>query len=182
MASSPASLQGGAATFEMGDRMKKMLVLLAVAICFIDMVCAQVLITEVMYNPETSESDTEYVELYNQGDADVDISGWKLNTTSVQCTIPEGTSIKSNSSFLIADEDDSGVWPQSWPEPDFIDEITLGNTDSGVQLIDSKGYEVDTVGWGNPSDVLFEGSPHPGPHLSGHSQIPGPGKSCSTSG
>lgn len=136
--------------------------LFLVVISLLPAVCGHVMITEVMYNPVTSESDTEYVELYNQGDAAVDVGGWYLNTTSVQMTLPEGTVIGANKSFLIADEDDAGNWPASWPTPDYaLEEITLGNTDSGVQLVDSTGNKVDTVGWGNPAEDLFETSPHP---------------------
>lgn len=126
-------------------------------------VLADILITEVMYNPETSEFDTEYLELYNQGEQAVDISGWMINTTTLQATIPEETAIAANSFFLIADDDDNGNWPINWPEPDYNnEEISLGNTNSGVVLIDSANNVVDAVGWGAPASGLFEGTPHNG--------------------
>ncbi len=117
---------------------------------------ANVIITEVHYDPSLSESDSEYIELYNLGD-EIDISGWKLNTTSIQATIPDNTVLKANTSFLIADEDDNEVWPEEWSEPDFVDEITLPNTNSGVQLLDSQGQLVDVVGWGD--SLIYEGTP-----------------------
>lgn len=141
--------------------MKYMIAMLVVLI--VPFVSANVMITEVMYNPETSESDTEYVEIYNQGDTDVDISGWSLHTASEQALLPEGTVIGANKSFLIADEDDNGVWPVSWPEPDYnLEEISLTNSNSGIQLLDSEGVIVDVVGWGDPVPELYEGTPHPG--------------------
>ncbi|MBW2970556.1 lamin tail domain-containing protein [Candidatus Woesearchaeota archaeon] len=139
--------------------MKKQ-VFLIVLLAVLPVVSAQVMITEVMYNPTTSESDTEYVELYNQGSEAVDIGGWYLNTTSVQMSLPEGTTIGVNKSFLIADEDDNGNWPANWPQPDYaLEEITLGNTDSGVQLVDNNGGVVDVVGWGSPEAALYETQP-----------------------
>ena len=140
---------------------KKMLLLLILIAP--QMVFANVLISEVLYDPETSESDTEYVELFNQGDVEVNISGWFLNTTSLQATIPAGSVIKANSYFLIADEDDGGNWPSNWAEPDYSgEEISLTNSDSGVQLVDSSGTVVDVVGWGSAPTGLYEGVPYGG--------------------
>ena len=52
----------------------------------------------------------------------------------------------------------------SWPDANHEEAITLGNTDSGLALIN--GTEtVDAVGWGNPVNInegLFEGNPHTG--------------------
>lgn len=126
-----------------------------------DSALADVLITEVLYDPLTSESDTEFVELYNTGDSAIDISGWKLNTTSVQATIPDSTTIAPGSYYLIADIDGSAAWPADWPLPDLGDEITLTNSDSGVRLQDSLGNLVDAVGWGNPAEGLYLGTPAP---------------------
>ena len=124
-------------------------------------VLANVLITEVLYNPETSESDTEFVEIFNQGEQDIDISGWILNTTTIQATIPSGTTIKANGYFLIADNDDNNNWPSLWAKPDYSEEeISLTNTNSGIQLLDSDGNLVDVVGWGSPINGLYEGTPH----------------------
>ncbi|MFH1399221.1 MAG: lamin tail domain-containing protein [Candidatus Woesearchaeota archaeon] len=134
--------------------MKK--ILLFVLITLIPYVSAEVFITQVLYDPETSELDTEFVEIFNNGTTNIDITGWKLNTTTIQATIPAAI-IKAEGYFLIADEDDSGAWPNNWPNPDLEDEITLSNTNSGVQLLDANGNKIDIVGWGNP--LIFEGTP-----------------------
>jgi hypothetical protein len=136
-------------------------IMLLCAILAAHLVSAQVIITEALYDPATSESDTEFVELYNTGDSAVDISGWSLNTTTAQATIPEGTIIKPSSYFLVADIDSSSAWPTEWPTPDYVDEITLPNTNSGLKLIDSSSNTIDVVGWGNPVASLYLGTPTP---------------------
>jgi len=125
-----------------------------------DSALAEVLITEVLYDPVTSESDSEFVELYNTGDTSVDISGWSLNTTSQQAAIPANTILAPATYYLIADIDNSGVWPADWPQPDLADEISLTNTNSGVKLLDSNHNSVDAVGWGNPAEGLYTGTAH----------------------
>ncbi len=139
--------------------MKKILILLF--LISLNSVYADVLIDEVLYDPSTSEYDTEYIELFNTGD-DIDISGWKLSTSSVQAEIPIGTVIKTNTSFLVADEDNLDAWPDSWAEPDLEDEMSLTNSNAGIKLVDANNSVVDAVGWGNPDPVLFEGTPHQG--------------------
>lgn len=133
--------------------MKKIILIILLIIPFAS---ANIIITEVHYDPELSESDTEFVEIYNPGES-VNISDWKLNTTRVQAEIPENTFLDSNTSFLIADEDDTQVWLEEWPAPDHTEEISLPNTDSGVQLLDNFNNIVDAVGWGN--SLIFEAGP-----------------------
>jgi len=137
---------------------------IAITMLFAPMAAADILITEVLYDPATSESDTEFVELYNTANISVNISGWRLNTTTLQATVPEGEAIPALSHYLIADIDNSNATPPDWPEPDFADEITLTNTNSGVKLIDSLGNAVDIVGWGAPPAGLYQGTAHP--HIS----------------
>ncbi len=124
-----------------------------------DMALGEVLITEALYDPATSDSDSEFVELYNTGDSAVDISGWSINTTSRQAVMPENTLIGPGSYYLIADIDGSMAWPADWPEPDLPDEISLTNTDSGIKLLDQSNNLVDALGWGNPPETLYLGTP-----------------------
>ena len=60
-----------------------------------------VVINEVDTNPfgDDSQSISEWVELYNPTDSDVDLSGWKIASTTVlkkTLTIPDGTTIGSD--------------------------------------------------------------------------------------
>ncbi len=61
----------------------------------------QVVINEIMYNPPAelgSDEDYEFIELFNSGDADTDISGWQLEGTGY--TFPEGAVVPAQG-FLV---------------------------------------------------------------------------------
>ncbi len=64
---------------------------------------AQIVITEIMFNPPPSGTDTlEYIELYNNSGATVDVSGWHF-TQGVTFTFPAGTSMASHSYVIITE-------------------------------------------------------------------------------
>ncbi len=125
---------------------------------------ASVVISQVLYDPAGTESGGEAIELYNNGNNDLDISGWKIATESTanDATIPESTVICAGCYYLIAD---SG-WNESrdnlsWPEADLEEPISLYNDNSGVALT-LNNTPIDAVGWGNPDSIdegLFEGTP-----------------------
>ena len=123
-----------------------------------------VIISEVLYNPNGTETGREAVELYNPSDSDIDIGGWSLRTVSSNkdAVIPQNTIIKSKSYFLIADSGWSQDKDQGWVLADYEESITLSNTDAGVSLVNTENLSVDSVGWGSASNVnpnLFEGTP-----------------------
>jgi hypothetical protein len=90
-----------------------------------------VVINEVDTNPpgDDSESITEWVELYNPTDNDVDLSGWSIASTTIlkkTLTIPEGTIISSEDFLIFVNEK---VW--------FTDTAEL------IELRNSDGILVD---------------------------------------
>ncbi len=125
---------------------------------------AGVVINQVLYDPISTESGGEAVELLNNGVSAVDISGWVLKTESSDsdATIPAATVLQPGQAFLVADEgwnankDDS-----SWKSADYEEKITLGNSDSGIALL-SNATIIDAVGWGDEEGIeesLFNGAP-----------------------
>ncbi|MBI1177017.1 hypothetical protein GC207_06210 [bacterium] len=62
---------------------------------------SQVVINEVMYSPVSRNDDDEYIELFNRGTGDVDISGWRL-TSGVTFTFPTNTIIGAGQYLVIA--------------------------------------------------------------------------------
>ena len=112
-----------------------------------------VVISEVYVNA-IDEYDSEWVELYNPTGGSVDIGGWTINSSSTatyaNATIPSGKSIKAHGFYLIADGGFStGKDNPSWPDADLEDEIALINNNGWVQLKNSDGETIDTVGWGS---------------------------------
>ena len=146
-------------------RIVRIVVGLVLVIIMANCVLAQVEISEVLYDPVNTETGGEAVELHNTGSQDVDISGYKLGTelSMKDATLPNGTVIKANSYFLIADAGFSTLKDNpSWPNADYEEAITLTNTNAGVALIDTNGTIIDSVGWGDPLQIdagLFEGTP-----------------------
>lgn len=128
---------------------------------------ASVLINQVLYNPEATESGGEALELYNSGSDDADISGWAVATEASMhdAVIPENSVLCPGCYYLIAD---SG-WNvskdnQSWPDAEHEELLNFYNSDSGVALMNGD-TTIDAVGWGDKNSIkegLFEGTPSSG--------------------
>ncbi len=133
------------------------LVLLAVAAP----VMGGVVINEIMYNPSTalgSDSDYEWVELYNDGGSSVDISGWTLSDNSSTQTIDAGTTLESGAYIVLARDDSIfaahygasvplAAWTGGWSGlGNGGDELTLA--DASDATVDFLEYD-DTASWGS---------------------------------
>ena len=123
-----------------------------------------IIITEVLYNPNSTETGREAVELFNPTEQDINIGGWAIKTENSEkdALIPEGTIIESKHYFLIADSGFSTKKDDEWPSADYEESITLANTNAGVALVDKNNNTVDAVGWGSKTEInegLFEGTP-----------------------
>jgi hypothetical protein len=66
-----------------------------------DIPVSDVVINEIMYAPMSGESDDEYVELYNQGTAPVNLSGWKFSD-GIDFTFPTNTVLGANAYLVVA--------------------------------------------------------------------------------
>ena len=60
-----------------------------------------VVINEVMFNPPGDHRSGEYIELYNRGDTEVDLTGWRF-VEGVNFAFPSGTIIKPGKFLVIA--------------------------------------------------------------------------------
>lgn len=125
-------------------------------------VSADVVISQVLYDPVGTESGGEALELKNAGGSPVDVSGWVIASQSSQkdAVLPKGAIIEPGASYLIAD---SG-WSEKkdnaeWRAADHEETLTLGNSDSFVALMNVETV-VDRVIWGAPDEVMdgVEGS------------------------
>jgi hypothetical protein len=98
---------------------------------YAQLITDHVVINEVDTNPpgDDSKSISEWVELYNPTDGDVDLSGWSIASTTIlkkTLTIPEGTIISSGDFLTFVNQK---VW--------FTDTAEL------IELRDSDGLLVD---------------------------------------
>ena len=109
-------------------------------------------INEFMANPDGTDGDAEWVELFNTGDETVSVDGWKIawgkgGTYSGAKVFGVGTDIESGGYLLIggglvADVDVSAT-------------MDMGNASSNsdaLQLVDCEDQVQDTVIYGGPND------------------------------
>lgn len=109
---------------------------------------AQVVITEIMYNPPNPGTDTlEYVELYNNSNTTVDLSGWTFSK-GVTLTFPTGTTLAAKN-YIVA------CFSTSYLEARFQGVAAvqyaggLNNSGEAIELKDAQGNIIDEVTYSN---------------------------------
>lgn len=125
-------------------------------------------LNEVELNPDGPDPGNEWVELYNEGDQRVDVSGWILrgvgNGTGVgnaSYTIPDGTIVPAEGYTVVTLEGDTEVL-------DDVDEtVELAGSSGGV--VDSSD-PLDDIG---DNDVTNQRVPDGGPSWEQHIGTPG---------
>jgi hypothetical protein len=68
--------------------------------CFSGRAAAEVIITEIHYNPSGADEQKEFIELKNEGNEAADISGWQF-TNGVSFTFPNGTVLEPGEFFVV---------------------------------------------------------------------------------
>ncbi|MFH1456315.1 MAG: lamin tail domain-containing protein [archaeon] len=117
--------------------MKKiMLLMLALMLC-VHYVAAEVIVTEVMYAPTQTESETdgEWVEIYNNGESGVDLTVWTLDGYNFEdVTISPGEYIVIARELIDTDDEDLESFETAWGNGDGV----WDNTDGTYTAVD--GY------------------------------------------
>lgn len=95
---------------------------------------ADIRINELFPNPKESGEGSEFIELYNRGDADADLSGFILRDASKtgKYVLPQGSVIASGD-YLVVSRAESG--------------LSLNNTDETVSLSDPAGNPIDSAAY-----------------------------------
>ncbi len=91
----------------------------------------KIIITEFLPNPEDSDRDNEFIEIYNDGDAEIDLDGWILEDkigNVKKFIIPDGTEIIAGK-YKVFYSDET--------------RITLNNSGDGVFLKDDRNNIID---------------------------------------
>lgn len=111
-----------------------------------------VVINEINYNPMVEKDAGDWVEIYNWGRVDLDISGWtfKDDDDTHQYKIPENTILKSDGYLVICRDtaDFNLIYPGVTNKTGNFD-FGLGSTGDAVRLFDKTGILVDSVKFGS---------------------------------
>lgn len=111
---------------------------------------ANVTINEIMYDVEGTDTDREWIEVYNSGNESIDLSTWKFVEANVNHSLMPfdgGSSVVSGGYAIIADKPEK--FKADWPNFSGVlfDSSFSLNNDPGeiLSLKDSTGMIVDTV-------------------------------------
>ena len=104
-----------------------------------------VVINEVMYHPPKDLEDLQYIELFNAGSNEVDLSGWKFNK-GVKFTFAQGTKVTPGG-FLVVCRNRSKFVNQYGPSVALAGEFEghLSHNGEQIELSDSGKVVVDAV-------------------------------------
>jgi len=102
-----------------------------------------VIINEIHYNPSNGDN-SEFIELYNTGNSQIDLSGWSF-TKGIDYTFPQGLSLDSDEYIIVAKNANmySGQGYQVFEWTDG----TLSNNWENIQLEDNQGDMIDYVNY-----------------------------------
>ncbi len=111
---------------------------------------SDILISEVFYDTPGTDSQEEWLELYNRSVSTIDLSGWTItdnNGTGTTYTIPTNTTIDASTHITIA-KNSAGFFALYSYEADVYGGIPdLNNGGDALLLKDGSGALVDAVAW-----------------------------------
>lgn len=136
-----------------------------------------VVINEIHYNPDISNELVEYVELYNYGSDDIDISGWYFRD-GISFQFDRDTLLEAGQRIVVAQNVDHvasktwTIWPRGFPIWNLYGPYNgrLDNDGERIELCDADGRTVDEVdyGFGFPWPTVGDAIPEDEPGR-GHS-------------
>src|SRR3989344_8298110 len=105
----------------------------------------RIVVNEIAWAGTEASAADEWIELYNQENYDIDISGWilKAEDGTPDILVEEGKIIKVQGYFLLERTDDSTI---SSILADQIYTGAISNEGESLNLIDSSGLAVDIIG------------------------------------
>jgi hypothetical protein len=112
---------------------------------------AQIIITEIMYNPESTDSGREWIEVYNSGDSSIDLSTYKLFENEVNHKISghnEGQTILEPQKYAII-ADNSIKFLEDYSQNGLIldSAFSLRNDGEEVSIVDPDENKISTVNY-----------------------------------
>jgi len=122
---------------------------------------ADVRINEFLANPDGSDSSVllEWVELYNNGSAAVDLAGWVLErgkSSYGEVAVLSGE-IAAGGTFVIAEENHPDSVDYLLTDGDKLDLGNAGSNADAIRLLDCEGVVADTVLYGTNNSDSWNG-------------------------
>ncbi len=137
-----------------------------------------IVINEIHYNPDLKTDLVEFIELYNTGPFDVDISGWRF-CDGVDYTFPQGTIFPAETYLVVAENPSLAYSPVTLTQKYGIPAHlvmgpfsgSLNNEGENIELCDAKGKTIDRVDYqlGFPWPTVGDAVPDVAPGGTGHS-------------
>ncbi|MFQ6118044.1 MAG: PKD domain-containing protein, partial [Candidatus Bipolaricaulia bacterium] len=118
-----------------------------------------VAINEVAWAGTAANASDEWIELYNNTDEDIDLTGWQLRSDDGSPAIALSGTIPAQEFFLLERGDDETISDIS---ADQIYQGALRNSGEQLRLLDPEGNLVDTANAGGgdwPAGTAANGSP-----------------------
>ena len=111
-----------------------------------------VVINEIAWMGTASSTSDEWIELYNNTDSDIDLTGWKILKNDKEFIRFSTSTIPSCSFYLLERTNDNTI---SNIDADLVYKGALKNTGERLELVDKKGNLIDLV---DCPDRWFAGS------------------------
>lgn len=113
---------------------------------------ASIVINEINYNSSVNSDSGDWVELYNNSGATVNLSGWTFQDEGATFNIPTGTTIAANS-YLVLVQDIVKFTTVHPTVSNYIGQLGFGLSNGGeqVMLSDDRGCIVDVVEYDDAS-------------------------------
>jgi len=124
--------------------------ILALTLLLLIMLLAQaddkdIIINEIMYHPPNDLENLQYVELFNRGNTQVDISNWSFSK-GIKYTFPTGTTVAPDNYIVICRDIDAFVKIHGRKIAVFGNfDGRLSRRGETIQLLDSKNKVIDAV-------------------------------------
>ena len=106
-----------------------------------------IVINEIMYHPPEGRPNLQYVELFNRGAVEVDLSKWAF-TKGIHFTVPAGTRLPAGG-YLVICRDLTAFSAQYGRQVGALGNFTgkLGHKSERLELTNAQGQRVDSVAY-----------------------------------
>lgn len=122
---------------------------------------AQVVISEIMYDPTGSDDGREWVEIQNVGASDIDVLGWKFNESNTDHGLvlkQGGTIIPAGGFAVIVDDFNKFLADQNFSGIILDSTFSLSNDGEPIAIKNKDKVEVDSVAYSKTQGAAGNGN------------------------